>query len=186
MDLDLKNKQWKEFFIKDIFKEIQRGKRLKKGDHKKGNKPYVSSTSQNNGIDGFIGNENSVRVFSKTLTIANSGSVGATFFHPYTFIASDHVTKLANDEFSMHVYTFIAGVAKRLGGKYSFNREINDERIRREKILLPIDSQGNPDYAFMEAYMKDVEQKMLGKYKQFISKRLLDLNNLMGGGNKSY
>ncbi|MGB1254077.1 MAG: eCIS core domain-containing protein, partial [Candidatus Promineifilaceae bacterium] len=37
----IENKDWKEFFLNDIFNEIQRGKRLKKGDHKQGVMPYV-------------------------------------------------------------------------------------------------------------------------------------------------
>jgi len=89
--LPLKEKKWKEFFINEIFEQIQRGKRLKKSDHIPGKIPYVSSTAFNNGIDDFIGNKNNVRIFSNCISIANSGSVGASFYHPYNFIASDHV-----------------------------------------------------------------------------------------------
>ena len=69
-------REWKEFFFTDIFTDIKRGKRLKKADHKEGNMPYVSSTSLNNGIDGFVGNERNVRIFDECITLANSGSVG--------------------------------------------------------------------------------------------------------------
>lgn len=177
MRLSLESKNWKEFFLKDIFHEIQRGKRLKKDDHKTGDKPYVSSTSLNNGLDGFVGNERSIRVFENCLTIANSGSVGSVFFHPYKFVASDHVTKLKNENYSKYVYQFISCLVGRLGKKYSFNREINDKRIQREKILLPVDSKGCPDYKFMEVYMRQKEEEKLDKYKQFVSKRLRELKN---------
>lgn len=53
-------------------------------------------------------------------------------------------------------------IINRLSEKYSFNREINDERIKREKILLPTDNKGEIDFAFMSAFMRDVEQDMLG------------------------
>lgn len=75
--------QWKPFLITEIFTEIQRGKRLKKADHTEGTVPYVSSTALNNGVDGFIGNEGSIRIFDDCITIANSGSVGSAFFHQY-------------------------------------------------------------------------------------------------------
>lgn len=177
MDTTITYKQWREFELNEIFAEIQRGKRLKKSDHKKGDRPYVSSTSVSNGIDGFIQNEQNVRVFSNCLTVANSGSVGATFYHPYSFIASDHVTELKNNQLSEYIYRFIVSLVARLGSKYSFNREINDVRIRREKILLPTDAQGDPDYAFMEAYMKQREQEKLAKYKTFVAKRLAELKD---------
>lgn len=56
----------------------------------------------------------------------------------------------------------------RLSEKYSFNREINDKRIKREKLILPIDSKGNPDWKFMESYMKNVEKQQLEKYLQYL------------------
>lgn len=92
--LSLHDREWKEFFLRDVFPEIKRGKRLKTADHIDGNIPYVSSSAVNNGVDAFIGNGGKVRKFRDCVTLANSGSVGKAFFHPYEFIASDHVTAL--------------------------------------------------------------------------------------------
>jgi hypothetical protein len=47
----------------------------------------------------------------------------------------------------------------RLEEKYSFNREINDTRIKREKLLLPIDKDGNSNWFYMENFIKNIEQK---------------------------
>lgn len=163
----LEDKKWKEFFLNEIFTSIQRGKRLKKADHTVGRIPYVSSSAANNGVDAFIGNNPRARIFSDCLTVANSGSVGATFYQPFTFIASDHVTHLKNEEFSEGVYAFITTVLKRIGFKYSFNREINNERIQREKILLPVDEGGKPDFAYMDTYIKLHKQKLLEKYLKY-------------------
>ena len=76
------------------FNTIQRGKRLTKSNQIKGLTPYISSSGINNGLDNFISNSEKIRVFDNCLTIANSGSVGSTFYHTYRFIASDHVTHL--------------------------------------------------------------------------------------------
>lgn len=156
--------EWGEFYLNEIFTEIQRGRRLKKDDHKKGRMPYISSSAINNGVDGFVSNKDKVRIFSKCLSIANSGSVGATFYQPYSYVASDHITKLENKNFNEFIYLFISSLSKRLSEKYSFNREINDTRIQREKILLPIDKNGQPDYDYMENYMKKLEYEKLTKY----------------------
>src|SRR5690606_5287781 len=131
--LELKNRAWREFAITDIFETIERGKRLKKGDHIDGAIPYASSTSFNNGIDCFIGNIGNVKVFENCLTIANSGSVGSTFYQPFKVIASDHVTKLQSNKFNRYIYLFLATVVSRISDKYSFNREINDRRLKKEK-----------------------------------------------------
>ncbi len=178
MDLQLKNKNWKEFDLKDIFPKIQRGKRLKKADHQKGKVPYVSSTASNNGIDGFIGNNEGVRIFSDCLSLANSGSVGSCFYQPSKFVASDHVTKLENPKFNKYVYLFLSSVVNRISEKYSFNREINDTRIKKEKILLPVNKDDKPDFEFMEKFMREKEAKLLEKYKNYIS---LNISNLKQG-----
>lgn len=150
----LNQKKWKEFYLSDIFTDIQRGKRLKTADHIQGNVPYVSSSAVNNGVDALIGNTAKIRKFADCLTLANSGSVGKTFYHKYEFIASDHVTALKSDRLNEYSYLFVATIVQRLENKYSFNREINDMRINKEKIVLPIDEFDKPDYAFMEQYVK--------------------------------
>ncbi len=54
----------------------------------------------------------------------------------------------------------------KIGEKYSFNREINDARIQREKIKLPVGINGQPDFDFMEQYMKRMENRIIQKMEQ--------------------
>lgn len=174
--------QWKPFSFTEVFTEIQRGKRLKKADHTEGTVPYVSSTALNNGVDGFVGNEGSVRKFEDCITIANSGSVGSAFFHQYEFVASDHVTQLKRKGLDKYAYLFMVPIINRLSEKYSFNREINDERIKREKILLPINDKGEIDFDFMSSFMQEVEADILKTTLKVFKKRLNANENKMGGG----
>lgn len=157
---ELKDVMWKEFFIEDLF-EVKRGKRLIKKNQIKGIRPYVSSKGLNNGVDNFISNKDNVRVYNDCLTIANSGSVGEVFYHPYEFVASDHVTHIKKKGLNKYQYLFLATIFKKLGEKYSFNREISDKRLKREKIMLPIDEKGEPDWGFMEQYMKRMENELM-------------------------
>lgn len=170
---------WKEFLFSDIFIAINRGKRLTKSNQKKGSTPYVSSTAANNGVDNFIDNSSGVRSFGNCLTLANSGSVGATFFHHYTFVASDHVTALMLDKSNKYIYLFLSGLIQRLEEKYSFNREINDKRIQREKILLPVNSKGQPDWQFMEGLMRQIEQDKIQTVLKYYNH--MKNNKIIGG-----
>ena len=108
-DIKLDNEvfEWKIFKIDEVFSDTQRGKRLTKANQIGGNIPYISSTSLNNGIDNFIGNTTDIRQSEYNLTIANSGSVGSTFYHDYPYIASDHVHSLTNKKFNKYHYLFI-------------------------------------------------------------------------------
>lgn len=176
---------WKAFCFTEVFTEIQRGKRLKKADHKIGTTPYVSSTSFNNGVDGFIGNDSGVRKFHDCISLANSGSVGSAFYHQYEFVASDHITQLKRDGLDKYAYLFMIPIINRLSEKYGFNREINDERIKRERLLLPVTEDGDIDFQFMSSFMKQIETDILGTTLNVFKNRLLDnsLNiNKLGGG----
>ena len=149
--------KWKTFRFTEVFQEIQRGKRLTKANQTNGPTPYISSTSENNGVDAFIGNETGIRKFEDVLTLANSGSVGSTFYQQFEFVASDHVTALKSDNADKYAYLFLSTVVKRLEEKYSFNREINDSRIKREKVILPADKEGNPNFQYMSDFVKKLE-----------------------------
>lgn len=167
----LKDKKWKEFFVVDIFPSIQRGKRLIKDNQISGNVPYVSSTAMNNGVDNFIQYDSKkMRKFKNCLSVANSGSVGSSFYEPFEYIASDHVTHLKNDKFNQYIYFFIATMTNRWSQKYNFNREINDPRISREKILLPVNSNDEPDYIYMEKYIKNIFYKKYSDYLEYVKK----------------
>lgn len=171
LEYSLESREWEVFNLDQVFNLIQRGRRLTRRDQIEGNVPYISSTGLNNGLDNFIGNTDKVRVFNDCLTIANSGSVGATFYQQYEFIGSDHITALKMDKATENIYLFLATKLKNLENKYSFNREINHKRIRREKITLPT-KDDMPDYDFMNKYMA-IEKiksiyKVLGYYKELI------------------
>ena len=134
--------------------------------------PYVSSSGLNNGVDDFVNNKEGVRIFEECLSLANSGSVGSTFYHPYKYVASDHVTKLKNKEYNKYIYLYLATITSRLSEKYSYNREINEGRLNREKMIVPINKSGLPDYKYMESYMRAKEIEIINRY---ITKRLSNL-----------
>lgn len=167
----LEEKNWKVFKIKDLFTSIQRGKRLTKENQIEGKVPYVSSSAMNNGVDNYISNENKVRRFSNCLSLANSGSVGSCFYEPFDFVASDHITHLKNEDRNKFSYLFQATMLNRLSEKYNFNREINDDRISTEVIILPTTPSDKPDYLYMENYIKEI---MLRKYNEYLNFKKLD------------
>ena len=162
----LSEKEWGHFLIPDVFSNIQRGKRLKNADHVPGIIPYVSSTANNNGVDDYVKATSGTRSFSDCISLANSGSVGTAFYEPFEFVASDHVTSLKREGTSKFVYLFLATTIERQGSNFNFNREINDARIKKMQVMLPVTDEGRPDYEYMEQYVKNM---MLHKYEQYLA-----------------
>lgn len=174
--MKLSDREWKDFAVPYVFQNIQRGKRLKKADHISGIIPYVSSTANNNGVDAYIEAIKGTRVFENCISLANSGSVGTAFYEPFAFVASDHVTSLKRENTSQYVYLFLTAVLEQQKSNFDFNREINDLRIKKMRIMLPVDDNDEPDYQFMEDYMKELMVAKRKQYQEYVEQRLAELD----------
>lgn len=164
---DLNSVAWKEFFITEIFQPPKRGKRIISQNYIDGDMPVVSSAGGNNGVIAFAGNTEKVRIYGECLSVANGGvSAGFAFYHPYDFIATDHVTHFKGSGLNKYHYLFIATIIKnQMHDKYDFSREMTDPRLKREKIILPINKDGSPDFSYMEQYSKNL---LIKKYIQYL------------------
>ncbi|MBT4967719.1 MAG: N-6 DNA methylase, partial [Bacteroidetes bacterium] len=158
-NFDLDITKWKEYSFPEVFK-FNRGKRLTTLDQISGDVAYVSSTKLNNGIDNYITPPEKMTVYNNCLTLNNSGSVGYVFYHTYDFVISDHCTVIyPNDKkikLNQYLATFLKPIIESLKPKYNFAREISDSRLKKEKISLPADKNGNPDWEYMESFIKSL------------------------------
>lgn len=175
--MELKDKEWKAFFIEDIFK-IKSGVRLTKSNMKVGDIPFIGATDSNNGITEFISNKNS-SLDKNVLGVNYNGSVVHNFYHPYQAIFSDDVKRLSfkNIQGNKYLFLFVKTVILQQKSKYEYGYKFNGTRMKRQKILLPINENGEPDYVFMEKYMRLKETELLEKYRQYISSKIKDLNS---------
>jgi hypothetical protein len=157
--IKLNTGKWKEFNFFEIF-EFERGKRLVTLDQNDGEIAYISSTKINNGIDNYISPPDYMNVYKNVMTINNSGSVGYVFYHTYDFVCSDHCTVISilDKIISLNSYIaiFLKPIIESVKPKYNFAREISDSRLRKEKISLPVNSKGTPDWTYMENYIKSL------------------------------
>jgi len=161
MKIDKNN--WQEFNFDDVF-IVSRGKRLVKLDQITGNIAYISSSKKNNGVDNYILPPNYMKIYKNALTLNNSGSVGYCFYHSYKFVASDHCTviQIKNKKIKLNNYIslFLKPIIESMKSKYNFAREINNERLKKEKVLLPVANGKIPDWEFMENYIKNLSKEI--------------------------
>lgn len=169
---EINEKKWGAVALPDVFDKIQRGQRHKNADHIPGSVPYISSSEKNNGVDDFVKIGHKTRTFQDCISLANSGSVGTAFYEPFLFVASDHVTSLKRKSATKFLYLFLLSVIEKQKTNFNFNREINDLRIRKLQILLPVDDDGNPDYAYMAQYASEMRKQSLTRYKNYIAEQI--------------
>ena len=161
-------KEWKEFKLTDIFYcEMGNGIDASKIEiSKKSNINYVSRTSINNGIVSKVDTMNDYKLFSAgKLTLALGGEyLGSCFVQPDNFYTAQNVAVLsAKEEISQQAKQFIATMI-RIEAKtkyFAFGRELNSHYKTDFTIVLPVNSEGNPDYQFMENYINNVEKKLI-------------------------
>ena len=165
----LKEKQWGEFRIEDLF-QIKSGKRLTKQDMLTGEMPFIGSSAINNGITNFVSNKNS-SLDKNVLGVNYNGSVVENFYHPYECLFSDDVKRfhLKNHTNNKLVLLFLKMVILQQKNKFMYAYKFNEQRMNRQTIKLPITENGEPDYAFMENYTRNL---MLKKYKKYAQLRL--------------
>lgn len=176
------NREWKEFFLEDVVL-IDSGKRLTKADMMLGNMPFIGASEMNNGITAFTCTTNE-SLDSNVLGVNYNGSVGFSFYHPYKAIFSDDVKRLRwKDVARNNKYTllFLSSVIGQQKDKYAYGYKFNAQRMKRQKILLPICIDGTIDWQFMEEYMRLKEKQILKPTIEKLCKQLID-NELSGGG----
>lgn len=174
----LSEMKWKAFFIEEVC-DIKSGRDIYERERIYGETPYITATAEQNGIGYFVGNENET-LETDCISVNRNGSVGYAFFHPYPALYGNDTRKLIPHNRNKYVGMFLARVITAQKDKYGYGLKMGTARLRRQKIMLPVTESGQPDYEFMEAYMKAVEKRLLTQYKAYLTS--VHGSDLNGGG----
>jgi hypothetical protein len=160
-------REWASFALGALF-NIVKGKRLTKAEMKSGETPFIGSSALNNGCTAMIGNDKNQH-HENTITVCYNGSVGETFYQDQPYIASDDVNVLY-PKFTMNrqIALFIVPLIKGVSSRYDYIDKWKKEAMEADKIYLPVDKTGQPDWAYMEEYMRKVEEKTENTLNQFM------------------
>lgn len=162
----LNEKAWHEFPLDDIF-TVSAGKRLETRNKVPGTRPFIGATDNGNGVTGFVGNDNASKD-NNVLGVNYNGAPCIAFYHPYECIFTDDVKRLhlRNYKDNMFVLLFFTSVFAQQRSKYSYGYKFKEQRMLRQKLMLPVDDFCEPDYKYMEQYSKNM---MIKKYKQYLA-----------------
>lgn len=161
---DLQDRDWEEFSL-DGIAEIITNKRLERSKLRPGDTPYIASSAENNGVTSFTSNTHS-STHERVLGVNYNGSVGKTFYHPYQAVFTDDVKTVRlrdRDAEDHHALLFLATCIEHQRHKYGYGYKFNGHRMARQRILLPVTAEGDPDWQFMSSYGRRVETKVTGR-----------------------
>jgi hypothetical protein len=149
----LKNEEsWKSYSLNSLFK-IKKGKRLTKATMTQGTTPHIGSIDSNNGVSGFIGQKPIHE--ANTITVNYDGSVGEAFYQSARFWATDAVNVLyPRFKLTPSIAMFLIAVIRLEKYRFNYGRKWNKGRMEESLIKLPAAADGQPDWQFMEDYIK--------------------------------
>lgn len=165
----IEDMEWKEFSIGSVF-EIRIGKNIdgNKIEKNSGSLLYVTRKESNNGVDGFIHEDESFLCADvPVITIGNETAMPFVQTSPFYTGTKINIMKPVVD-LSKYSLQFIAKSIQKHKNKYSFSYTINSTRLKRQRILLPVTSSGEPDYAYMEQYAKNIYRNKIEEYLDYL------------------
>ena len=162
---------WKEFPI-NVIGEILSGHDIYESERIEGNNPYVTATALQNGIGYFVGNVNNT-LSEDCISVNRNGSVGYAFFHPYKALFGNDTRRISPHNHNRWANFFITRAITHQKDKYGYGLKLGTERLKKQIVVLPATEENEPDYKYMENYMRNVEYRLL---KRYIDNRLKQLN----------
>ena len=148
---ELNVQNWKEFKVGDILNCDSTILSIK-DDLLEGEIPFVSRTAGNNGIDGHVEIEPDKLTDGNCLTIGAEGIYA--FYQPEPFATGNKVYQMRRPNMNQYISLFLSTVLNLEYYKYSYGRARIMSKLKEEIIKLPVNSSGEPDWQFMENYIK--------------------------------
>ena len=150
------DKKWGEFTLGDErYFIIKRGSSEYIKNMSNGEYPYISTTKDNNGISAYVSEYNRD---GKLITLAYDGSIGACFYQKDKFFASEKIVTIDINNYIMNEFIaiFLIQVLKLEAEMYSYGgrKWTVEKQLKNTKIKLPINDNNEPDWKYMESYIK--------------------------------
>lgn len=166
--MNLNVERWKEYKISDIFFPMINGKGITDREIKDnpGKLVAVQSSSYNNACMGRIDEcycrEMKYKIIKRPcLTVARSGSSGFVSFQEEGCVIGDSAKALISRCSSINKYHYLFLRTILMGNMYKFTygRKVKAQQYMELQIALPSDSEGEPDWNYMERYIKSLHYK---------------------------
>lgn len=172
---------WKEFRIGDLFDMSLSKDDIQPKSIVEGNIPLISSGKTNNGIVAYIQDDKATLQKAGTITV---DMFGKAFYQPNPYYCVSHGRiNILTPKFDINEYIglFVASAIERVSNeKYEFDSMCTGKKLAEDIISLPATSDGQPDWDYMESYMKTVmeesEKSLENLRKADDTKHLIDVS----------
>jgi hypothetical protein len=162
----LREVEWGEYRLGDLFDHIEQGRRLTKNDQQPGDIPFVMAGATNTGVVGYISNP--VAKFPRNSITVDI--LGNTFYRSFSFGAGDDTGVYWNESkpYSEAVMLYIAAaIGKALTGRYNFGYKLRSSKSHDIKVQLPV-LNGEINFSFMEKFIAELEAQHIAELEAYL------------------
>lgn len=148
---------WKEFIVGELFPSMVKptvlhARQVVEADD---GIPYVVRTKFNNGIKFRVQPVKDVN--PSPAGVITWGAENASFFYQAEkFLSGRDIYYLDTREYSANSCAFLATCLQTVAHKYPYNYGLFPDLLKEERIKLPVDTSGEPDWSYMDEYMRTV------------------------------
>lgn len=152
--------QWRRFKIGKLFPSIIKPQvyhtyQVKENDE---GIPYVVRSKFDNGMKYRVSKEN---LQTNPPGVISFGAENPTFFYQEEeWCSGRDMYYIDTRMFSPKVCRFLITCLHKITAKYPYNYGLFPELLKEEHITLPVTIDENPDWDYMEEFMKTIEQKV--------------------------
>ena len=172
---------WHDYALESLFKITATSSgidrcRLIEGE---GKYPYITRTEHENGWDGFVCEQPTPAISDSNNVITVGLDTQTAFYQPIPFYTGQNIQVFSSDKLNKYIALFVIPLLKKQMKKFNWGGNgATLTRLKRLRIMLPMAESGNPDYEFMEEYMREVEQRFLTRYKSYLDTKEQNTDSL--------
>lgn len=161
---------WKEFELQDIFEKQEckklsyKATDLEKIATEKADLPALTAGIENQGLSVYVPRDGATILKNCISVSANGANSGAMFYQPndFTVLQDSYAIKCKYEQgCSESISLYMIGVLNKIIRiNYDWKEKAGWNKIKSKKIKLPSTVLGEPDWLYMEKYMKNIETRV--------------------------
>ena len=156
--MKLNTQEWKWFLPSDIFTEISiaPSSDLNSLELDPFGVNYLSRAVVNNGYECKVKRDESKVTRGNFISVVMVGVPSFAFYQKNDVICSQNILVLRYPAINQYNALFLCTILQKDGYRYSYGRTLSKANFLQTKIKLPVTPSGEPDWQFMEDYIKSM------------------------------
>ena len=142
--------------------------------------PYVTRSADNNGVALFVSDKNYSYGFDLPDVITVGLDTQTAFYQPYKFVTGQNIQIITGEHLTPLVIQFLLPLLRtQMTAKFNWGGNgATLSRMKRLRLMLPIDDNGQPDYDFMSYYVRERLSQKRQSYLDYVHDRLAELGTV--------